>query len=313
VAKAKEETLVSTRLRGKVAVVTGAGRGIGREYALALAREGAAVVVNDLAGADGSSPADAVVAELHKLGADAAADHADVTDPAAVEAMMARAAETFGGLDIVVANAGIVVPRSIEAMTGAEWAKVIDVHVNGTFNCVHAAAPLMRRRGGGSIITTGSLATELLFPGLASYRAAKAAIVVLTNYAAEEFRDAGINVNSIMPGATSTRMSDTFYSSLGDDREFLESAERRNQQNSGDGLPQAAPAATVPPLGVYLCTEAGRGITGRAFQLSGVRIGFVDTTSEFNFLTPADEAGWTAETLTEAIPPWLSSTLEIAS
>jgi NAD(P)-dependent dehydrogenase (short-subunit alcohol dehydrogenase family) len=227
--------------------------------------------------------------------------------------MLQRAAETFGGLDIVVANAGIIVPRSIEEMTGAEWAKVMDVHVNGTFNCVHAAAPLMRARGGGSIVTTGSIATELLFPGLASYRAAKAAIVVLTNYAAEEFREANINVNSIMPGATSTRMSDTFYSSLGEDRGFLESAERRNQQNSGSGLPQAAPAATVPPLGVFLCTDAGRSITGRAFQLSGVRIGLVDTTSEFTFLAPDDEDGWTTETLTEAIPAWLSSTVEIAN
>jgi 3-oxoacyl-[acyl-carrier protein] reductase len=300
-------------LDGKVAVVTGSGRGIGRAYALALAREGASIVINDLRAGEGEpSPAGDVLAELNGLGAEAVVDHADVTDPAAIQALMETAVEAFGGVDIVIANAGIIQPESVEEMSGADWAKVIAVHVNGTFNCIHAAAPLMRRRGGGSIITTGSIATELMFPGLASYRAAKAAIVVLTNYAADEFREANINVNSIMPGATVTRMSQRFYESLGTNREFLESVERREQQGSGDATPQAAPPETVPPLGVFLCTEAGRHVTGQAFQLSGVRIGLVKTSSEFTFLDP-DEEHWTIDSLTRRFPAWLAENLENAN
>jgi NAD(P)-dependent dehydrogenase (short-subunit alcohol dehydrogenase family) len=294
------------RLNGKVAVVTGSGRGIGREYALALAREGASVVVNDLKGENVSSPAEDVAAELEALGARAIASHADVTDPAEVLAMMEQAAEAFGGLDIVIANAGIIQPQRIEDMSGDDWAKVMAVHVNGTFNCIHGAVPFMRERGGGSIVTTGSIARELLFPGLASYRAAKAAIVVLNDYAAAELREANINVNTIMPGATVTRMSETFYESLGDDRSFLNSAARRRQGGEGDATPQAAPPETVPPLGVFLCTDEARGITGHAFQMSGVNIGHVTTNSAFAFLEPDDDH-WTLDTLAERLPAWLAA------
>jgi NAD(P)-dependent dehydrogenase (short-subunit alcohol dehydrogenase family) len=280
---------------------------------LALAREGASVVINDLKASEGGpSPADELLAELTGLGAQAIVDYGDVTDPAAVQAMMDGAVEAFGGLDIVIANAGIIHPQSIEEMNGTDWAKVMAVHINGTFNCVHSAAPLMRRRRGGSIITTGSMATELMFPGLASYRAAKAAIVILTNYAADEFREANINVNSIMPGATVTRMSQRFYESLGTNRTFLESVERREQQGSGDAIPEAAPPETVPPLGVFLCTEGGRHITGHAFQLSGVRIGLVKTSSELTFLDPADEH-WTIDSLTRRFPGWLAENFENAN
>jgi NAD(P)-dependent dehydrogenase (short-subunit alcohol dehydrogenase family) len=297
---------MSRLLEGKVAVVTGSGRGIGRAYACALAAEGASVIVNDLETTDGSSPADDVVTELELTGACAAASHADVTDPEAVEDLMAEAERTFGGLDIVVANAGIIKPQRIEDLSGADWAQVMAVHVNGTFNCVHSAIPRMRKRGGGSIVTTGSIARELLFPGLASYRAAKAAIVVLNDYAAAELRDANINVNTIMPGATVTRMSDTFYESMGNDSSFLESAARR-RQSASNGLPEAAPPETVPPLGVFLCTEAARGITGHAFQMSGVKIGYVRTGSEFEFLEPEGD-GWTLDTLANRLPGWLAET-----
>jgi NAD(P)-dependent dehydrogenase (short-subunit alcohol dehydrogenase family) len=297
---------VSERLEGKVAVVTGAGRGIGRAYALALAQEGASVVVNDLPGEDGSSPSDDVVAELQSGGARAQASQADVTDPLAVEEMMDRAVRALGGLDILIANAGIIKPQRIEDMSGDDWASVIAVHVNGTFNCIHSAAPRLRARGGGSIVTTGSIARELLFPGLASYRAAKAAIVVLSEYAAWELRDANVNVNTIMPGATLTRMSQTFYESLGSDRSFLEDAARR-QQSGANGTPEASPPETVPPLGVFLCTDEARAITGQAFQMSGVKIGYVRTSSEFEFLEPHDDH-WTMDTLAERLPNWLAAT-----
>jgi NAD(P)-dependent dehydrogenase (short-subunit alcohol dehydrogenase family) len=297
---------VSGLLDGKVAVVTGSGRGIGRAYALTLAQEGASVVVNDLADAE-QSPADDVVAELEAQGASAVANHDDVTDPEAVEALMNHATEAFGGLDIVIANAGIIRPQRIEDMSGTDWARVLAVHVNGTFNCIHSAIPRLRRRGGGSIITTGSSAKELLFPGLASYRSAKAALVVLTDYAAAELRDGNINVNTIMPGGTATRMSETFYGSLGEDRTFLESAARRQQQGASDGRPEGAAPSTVPPLGVFLCTEQARGITGHAFQMSGVKIGYARTSTEFTFLEPEDDR-WTMQALSARLPAWLSQT-----
>jgi NAD(P)-dependent dehydrogenase (short-subunit alcohol dehydrogenase family) len=302
---------VSGRLEGKVAVVTGSGRGIGRAYALALAHEGASVLVNDLRGDNGSSPADDVVAELQATGAQAGVSHADVTDPAAVASMMEQAAQTFGGLDIVIANAGVIQPERIEEMSGEDWARVMAVHVNGTFNCIHTAVPWMRQRGGGSIVTTGSVARELIFPGLASYRAAKAAIVILNDYAAAELVDANINVNTIMPGATVTRMSQTFYDSLRDDRSFLESAARRVQGGT-DGLPQAAPPDTVPPLGVFLCTDEARAITGHAFQMSGVKIGYVRTRSEFDFLEP-DGDHWTIEALAQRLPGWIATTAAVTN
>lgn len=302
---------MSGRLEGKVAVVTGSGRGIGRAYALALADEGASVLVNDLRGDNASSPADDVVAEVQATGAQAGVSYADVTDPAAVAGMMEQAVQTFGGLDIVIANAGVIQPQRIEEMSGEDWARVMAVHVNGTFNCIHAAVPWMRRRGGGSIITTGSVARELIFPGLASYRAAKAAIVILNDYAAAELGDANINVNTIMPGATVTRMSQTFYDSLHNDRSFLESAARRAQGGT-DGLPQAAPPDTVPPLGVFLCTDEARAITGHAFQMSGVKIGYVRTRSDFEFLEPDGER-WTIEALAERLPDWIATTAAVTN
>jgi NAD(P)-dependent dehydrogenase (short-subunit alcohol dehydrogenase family) len=302
---------VSGRLEGKVAVVTGSGRGIGRAYALALAHEGASVLVNDLRGDNGSSPADDVVAEVQATGGQAGVSYVDVTDPTAVAGMMEQAAQTFGGLDIVVANAGVIQPQRIEDMSGEDWARVMAVHVNGTFNCIHAAVPWMRQRGGGSIVTTGSVARELMFPGLASYRAAKAAIVILNDYAAAELRDANINVNTIMPGATVTRMSQTFYDSLRGDRAFLESAARR-EQGGTDGLPQAAPPDSVPPLGIFLCTDEARAITGHAFQMSGVKIGYVRTRSDFEFLEP-DGDHWTLEALAQRLPGWIATTAAVTN
>jgi len=290
---------MSKRLTNKVAVVTGAGRGIGREYALALGREGAAVVVNDL---EASTDATAeVVAALEAIGADGIAHHGDVSAPADIDALMRAAAERFGGVDVVVANAGVLRPTSIEDMPGDSWAQVLAIHTSGTFNCIHSAIPHLKARGGGTIITTGSLATELMFPGLAAYRSAKAAIAVLTRYAAEELRDANVNVNTIMPGGTTTRMSDEFYASLGE-TDFLDRPARRQQQNSGEVTPASWPADTVPPLGVFLSTDEGRAITGWAFQLSGTQIGIVDTRSEIEFVGPAGDA-WDDDELQAALPP----------
>jgi NAD(P)-dependent dehydrogenase (short-subunit alcohol dehydrogenase family) len=206
---------MSGSLNGKVAVVTGAGRGVGRAYALALVGEGASVVVNDLPARDGShSNAEQVVAEIVAAGGRGVANHGSVSDFAAAEGMVAAAVEQFGRLDILVANAGNTKPVSLLESSASDWADVVAVHLNGTFNCIHHAATRMMQSGGGTIITTGDLQTDLIFPGLGAYRSSKGAIAVLTLQAAWELRRHNINVNSIMPWLTASAMSETYMGSL---------------------------------------------------------------------------------------------------
>jgi NAD(P)-dependent dehydrogenase (short-subunit alcohol dehydrogenase family) len=297
---------VMNALDGKIAVVTGAGRGIGREYALALARAGATIVVNDVGlsvegDEEADSPADSVVREIEGVGGRAAPSYDSVTTAAGAARIIATAVEHFGGVDILVANAGIIRPTTIRGADPKDWDDVFAVHAAGTFHCLRQATPELIERGGGTIITVGTLVTEVLYPRLAAYRAAKAAIATLTIYAAEELGKYGINVNSVFPGGTATRMSRRFVESLGEDTDnFLES--RRSWQTANEPAePAVAPAATVPPLGVFLCTEQGREITGRSFELRGTDIGIVDTRSSIRYLTPTD-TGWSMEELGRRIP-----------
>jgi NAD(P)-dependent dehydrogenase (short-subunit alcohol dehydrogenase family) len=254
---------MSGSLNGKVAVVTGAGRGVGSAYALALVGEGASVVVNDLPARDGShSNAEQVVAEIVAAGGRGVANHGSVSDFAAAEGMVAAAVEQFGRLDILVANAGNTKPVSLLESSASDWADVVAVHLNGTFNCIHHAATRMMQSGGGTIITTGDLQTDLIFPGLGAYRSSKGAIAVLTLQAAWELRRHNINVNSIMPGLTASAMSETYMGSLRAERSsFAERARLRYGAAEVGVVKGPVPPETVPPLGVYLCTAAAREIT----------------------------------------------------
>lgn len=297
---------MSGALHGKVAVVTGAGRGVGRAYAHALAREGVRVVVNDLSDSEGGvSPTQAVVEEIERAGGRASASHGSVADFAQAERIMETAIQVFGRLDILVANAGIVRPTLVHEASADDWADVLAVHANGTFNAVRHAVPWMIQIGGGSIITTGDLSTDVMFPREASYRAAKAAIAVFTLYSAEELGDYNINVNSIMPGATETGMMRAYFESLGDDREaFLEKVRKRYENEGTAGAKPATPES-VPPLGVYLCTDAARTITGRLFNLKHSTIRLFTPGGETSSIHRDDDELWTTEALGEAVPPWL--------
>jgi NAD(P)-dependent dehydrogenase (short-subunit alcohol dehydrogenase family) len=211
-------------LVGKVAVVTGAGRGVGRAYANALAAEGAKVLVNDLGVSvegvgSGAMAADEAVAEIRAAGGIAAANYDDVSNFAGAGRLIKTAVDIYGSLDILVANAGGICPTNLFEAKEEDWNSVLAVHANGTFNCYRHSAPIMMRQSGGTIITTGAdvdryLTRKDAYPGLGAYRAAKAAILVLTLSAADELRPYNINVNSIMPGATATRMQGAFYESL---------------------------------------------------------------------------------------------------
>ena len=243
-------------LEGKVALVTGAGGGLGRTHALLLAAEGAAVVVNDLGGARdgtgaGTSMADGVVAEIAAAGGRAVADYGSVSDKADALAMVARAVESFGRLDICICNAGILRDKSFKNMTDDMWEAVHAVHLRGTYHTAKAAYDRMLEQGeGGRVLVTSS--TSGLFGnfGQTNYGAAKAGIAGFARCLYLEGARYGITVNILVPTALS-RLTD-------------------------DILPQQAkdsvPPEKVSPTVVWLCGDDAKDITGRTWLLTGNRV-----------------------------------------
>jgi NAD(P)-dependent dehydrogenase (short-subunit alcohol dehydrogenase family) len=291
---------MSDDLAGKVAIVTGAGRGVGRAYADALAERGVRVVVNDIDDGAELSPADHVVREIEEQGGHGVANCDDISDYEGAGRMVSTALEAFGRLDIVIANAGIIRPTLLRECSPEDWGATLAVHATGTFNCIRQAAPHLITGGGGTIITTGDLTTDLLFPMNGAYRAAKAAVAVTTLYAADELRDYNINVNSVMPGATATRMVQTYMNSLGARSDaFTGDVIRRRDKTAQEAGP-AAPK-TVPPLGIFLCTSQARSITGKLFQVNAGQIRYVSSTTQARFVR-ADDGIWTEDALAEQIP-----------
>lgn len=201
---------MAIRFDGRVAIITGAGNGLGKAHALGLASRGAKVVVNDFGGArDGSggslSPAEAVVEEIRKTGGTAMADGADVSNFEQVTAMVERATREWGSVDLLCANAGILRDKSFGKMEAADFQKVLDVHLVGTFYCCKAVWAGMRDRNYGRIVLTTSSSGLYGNFGQANYGAAKSGMVGLMNVLAEEGRKTDIRVNIISPTAA-TRM-----------------------------------------------------------------------------------------------------------
>jgi NAD(P)-dependent dehydrogenase (short-subunit alcohol dehydrogenase family) len=247
---------------GRIAIVTGAGRGIGREYALMLAEQGAKVIVNDLGGArDGTgadaSPAQQVVDEIKAMGGEAAVNGADVSDFAAAKEMIDQAIDTFGGLDVVVNNAGILRDRMLTNMTEEEWDLVIKVHLKGTFAPArHAAAYWRERSKAGEsndarIINTTSVSGIYGNPGQTNYGAAKQGIAGFTFIAALELQRYGVTVNAIAPGAL-TRLTEDLGMGQADEEAKAAMSPR-----------------WIAPLCTWLASPQSAGITGRVFESSG--------------------------------------------
>jgi NAD(P)-dependent dehydrogenase (short-subunit alcohol dehydrogenase family) len=192
------DQVTSARLDGRVALITGAGRGIGRAIALELARAGCHVAVNYVVEPE---RAEETVAEIAALGVRGRAVHADVGAAADVRRMMDDVAEGLGGLDILINNAGVQTWTSFLDVSEEEWDLVLRTNLKGCFLCTQAAAARMKDHGGGAIVNIGSGSNKIPFPGLVAYTASKGGIEMLTKVAAVELAQFGIRVNCVAPGA----------------------------------------------------------------------------------------------------------------
>src|SRR5438309_11240431 len=252
-------------LDGKAALVTGGGRGIGRGIALALARAGARVVVNDLGASlagegDDARPAAQVVDEIVKAGGAAVPSFGSVADAAAAAAMVEQVIRTYGRIDILVHVAGILRDRMIFNMTEAEWDAVIAVHLKGMFNVVRAASIAMREARGGRIISMSSV-SALGAPGQPNYGAAKAGIIGLMYSTANGLAKYGVTANSIMPSGA-TRMID----STPRGRAFFET---NGKWPSEAAIGTATDPDNVAPLATFLASEQAAHVNGQVFHSFG--------------------------------------------
>jgi NAD(P)-dependent dehydrogenase (short-subunit alcohol dehydrogenase family) len=247
---------------GRVAIVTGAGRGIGREHSLLLAAQGAKVVVNDLGGSvDGSGsdvgPAQQVVDEIKALGGEAVANTDDISDWKGAEALIGTALDTFGRLDVLINNAGILRDRMLVNMTEAEWDAVIQVHLKGTFAPAHFAANHWRERSKAGeevdarIINTSSPSGIYGNVGQTNYGAAKAGIAAFTIIAAKELARYGVTVNAIAPAAL-TRMTEDL-----------------GMGQASEEMKETMSPKHIAPVVCWLASPLSSSVTGRVFDVSG--------------------------------------------
>jgi 3-oxoacyl-[acyl-carrier protein] reductase len=280
----------SMKLDGKVAVVTGSGRGIGRAYALALAEAGCAVVINDI----DPDVAEQTVAELTGAGHQAVAEVAAVGSSEAAERLVGRAVDSFGGIDIMCTNAGILRDKVLWKMTDEDFDLVIETHMRGTFTCARAAALRMREQGrGGRIVVVSSWAGQRGNFGQTNYAGAKAGIAAFARTWAMELARAEITVNAIVPNAL-TRM----ISSIPGMAEMVENAEKGQplpdtvRKQMGMGMPE-----DVAPLLVFLASDAAKEVTGQCIGLGGDKLSLWAHPQEIS--AAYRDGGWTADAIAE--------------
>ena len=270
-------------LDGRVAVVTGSGRGIGREFALAMARAGARVVVNDVGAAlDGAGtaedPAGQVCAEIEAAGGQAVTNHDSVTDFDGAARIVATAVDSFGQLDVLVNNAGIVRDRTLTKMSEEDFDAVLAVHLKGSFNCARHAAAVMREAGYGRIVNITSSAGLRGNFGQSNYGAAKAALMGLTFIWALELGRYGITVNAMAP-AGATRMTAALF-----------------ERSGAEPPPEQDPALNAP-LVVFLASERAGHVNGQILGRTDFAYTLFQHPKQIAFMWR--DGGWTPELVAE--------------
>jgi NAD(P)-dependent dehydrogenase (short-subunit alcohol dehydrogenase family) len=279
---------------GRVCIVTGAGRGIGREYALMLAEQGAKVVVNDLGGArDGvgvdATPAASVVEEITAAGGEAVANTDNVADFEGARRMVDQAVDAFGRLDVVVNNAGILRDRMLANMTEQEWDAVIEVHLKGTFGPAHHAAAHWRARAKAGedndarIINTTSVSGIYGNPGQTNYGAAKAGIAAFSFIASMELARYGVTVNAVAPAAL-TRLTEDLGMGQVD-----------------EAAKEAMSPRWIAPVVTWLASEHSSAVTGRVIEASGRVLAIAEGWHRGPSARPVDDPVAAGEIITELL------------
>ncbi len=259
-------------LEGKVAIVTGAGRGIGLAHAMALAKHGAKVVVNDPGvnrdGTGTSNVADEAVAAIKEAGGEAIANYDSVATLEGGEAIVKSAVEKLGGIHILVNNAGFLRDKSSWTMSEEEFEAVVKVHLFGHFNCIRAAAPIMRQQRWGRIINTSSEAGAFGNFGQANYASAKEGIVGLTRVVAREMGKYGVTCNAIRPqAATRMTMTEDVLANI------AQIGGLKDAQEAEKVFMSTASPDFISPIILFLCAEEAANVNGRVFLAGGGKFG----------------------------------------
>ncbi len=248
------------KLQDKVAIITGGAMGIGAATARLFAAEGAQVVIGDVA----DELAQQVVAAIAAAGGRATRYHVDVRHPAEVEQLVHGAIEFFGGLDILINNAGVALAKSTTDTTPDEWERVLGINLTGAWLCARATIPAMIRRGGGVIVNVASNAGLVGFPNLAAYCASKGGLIQLTKAIALDCAPQGIRVNAICPGHTRTPMGDGFIAAQPDPAAFV-----RDFVNAQHPIGRMAEAEEVARAILFLASDDSSFITGSILPADG--------------------------------------------
>jgi len=274
-------------LDGKVAVITGAGGGLGETHALLMAQEGASIVVNDLGGArDGSggssSMADQVVDKIKAAGGTAVADYGNVAKAEDAKAMVQRAVDEFGKIDIMIANAGILRDKSFKNMTDDMWDIVVEVHLKGTYlTCKAAYDQMLAQESGGSIVVTSSTSGLLGNFGQTNYGAAKAGIAGFARCLFQEGLKYGVRVNVLAPAAWSRLTEDIFP--------------------QGQNMEELLSPDKVSPLVAWLGSDEAKDVTGRHFLASGNTVQLLHWQSQVVAQKDNTEGPWSPAEIGEAV------------